>query len=100
MLLAAAKRNANGTYVGKDNDLRCVWMCALNLALHGLTGYVIWGNGLTDEQNRVYQTGFNGRGFVREVDPTSIEISSDVHQKTPPSSKPSDMIDQPSLFDE
>lgn len=69
MFLAAAKKNPNATFVGKDIDLRCVQMCTINLALNGLKGFVIWGNGLTDEQNRVYQTGFNGQGFVKEIDP-------------------------------
>jgi hypothetical protein len=42
-------------------------MTAINLALRNLYGYVIHGNSLADEQRRIYQTGFNLRGVVREI---------------------------------
>jgi len=65
MLLAAAQLNCNREFIGQDVDLRCVRMTAMNLALRGLYGYVIWGDSLKHEQRLVYRTGFNGRGFVR-----------------------------------
>ena len=37
------------------------------MALRNLYGHVIWGNSLGIEQRLVYRTGFNLRGFVREV---------------------------------
>lgn len=67
MLLAAAQNNRHWEFVGQDVDLRCVRMTALNLAFRNLYGYVIWGNTLALEQKLVYRTGFDGRGFVREI---------------------------------
>lgn len=69
MLLAVAKRHPHWEFVGQDIDLRCVRMTAINLALRNLYGYVIWGNSLAVEQKLIYRTGFNSRGFVREVPP-------------------------------
>ena len=42
-------------------------MTAINLALRNRDGYVIWGNTLRLEQRLIYRTGFNLRGFVREL---------------------------------
>lgn len=42
-------------------------MTAINLALRNLYGHVIWGNSLGVEKRLIYRTGFNLRGFVREV---------------------------------
>ncbi len=67
MLLAVAEIQPHWTFVGKDIDLRCVRMTAINLALRNLYGYVIWGNSLADEQRLVYRTGFNLTGFITEV---------------------------------
>jgi hypothetical protein len=67
MLLAAAQINRHWEFVGQDVDLRCVRMTALNLAFRNLYGYVIWGNTLALEQKLVYRTGFDGRGFIREI---------------------------------
>ena len=67
MLLSVATRNPHWEFVGQDIDLRCVRMTAINLALWNRYGYVIWGDSLREEQKLIYRTGFNGRGFVREV---------------------------------
>jgi len=67
MLLAVAEEHRHWEFVGQDVDLRCVRMTAINLALRNLYGYVIHGNSLANEQRAVYRTGFNGRGFVREI---------------------------------
>jgi hypothetical protein len=67
MLLAMAKVNPNGVFVGQDADLRCVKITAINLALHNLYGHVIWGNSLTNERKLVYETGFNGKGVIRRI---------------------------------
>lgn len=67
MLLAAATISPQRHFVGQDVDLRCVKITTLNLALHGLYGHVIWGNSLTNERRLVYETGFNGRGFVKQL---------------------------------
>ncbi len=72
MLLATANQNRNRMlrlFVGQDVDLRCVRMTTLNLALHNLTGYVIWGNTLAVETKKVYETGFDGQTVVREMAP-------------------------------
>jgi hypothetical protein len=67
LLLAAAEIDRHWEFVGQDIDLRCVRMTAINLALRNLYGYVIWGNTLANEQRLIYRTGFNLRGFVRQV---------------------------------
>lgn len=67
MLLSAAKINPKRKFIGQDLDLRCVQMTAINLALNGLRGEVIWGNTLANEQRLVYATGFNGRGFIKAL---------------------------------
>lgn len=68
MLLAVAELQPHWEFVGQDVDLRCVRMTAINLALRNLYGHVIWANTLKNETPRlIYKTGFNLRGFVREV---------------------------------
>jgi hypothetical protein len=67
LLLAVADEHRDWEFAGQDVDLRCVRMTALNLAFRNLYGYVIHGDSLALEQRLVYRTGFNGRGFVREV---------------------------------
>ncbi len=44
------------TFYGQDIDLTCVKMTALNLCFFNVNGYVIQGNTLTMECNKVYQT--------------------------------------------
>jgi hypothetical protein len=67
MLLAAAEINRHWLFCGQDVDRRCVHMTAINLALRNLAGWVIWGDSMKNERRLVYRTGFNGRGFIREV---------------------------------
>ena len=69
MLLAVAEQCPHWLFVGKDTDLRCVRLAAVNLALRNLYGYVIHGNSLTGEEWLVYRTGFNGLGFIQELKP-------------------------------
>lgn len=71
MLLSVAEKHRNWEFIGQDVDIRCVRMTAMNLALRNLYGWAIHGNSLHLEQKLVYRTGFNGRGFVREVPPES-----------------------------
>jgi type I restriction-modification system DNA methylase subunit len=90
-LLAAAKIAPHNEFIGQDIDLRCVRMTAINLALHNIRGFAIWGNSLAGEQRMVYRTGFNGKGFIANVPPAerpSITIP-------PPESKAGDQL---SLF--
>lgn len=74
MLMAVAEEHRDWEFVGQDVDLRCARMTALNLAFRNLYGYVIHGNSLALEQHLVYRTGFNGRGFVREVPVESCPV--------------------------
>lgn len=67
MLLAVAEKQPHWLFVGQDVDLRCVRMCAINLALRNLYGYVIQGNSLADERRLVYRTGFDLVGVISEV---------------------------------
>lgn len=85
-IMAASKVNRNNEFHGIDIDHRCVQMAALNLALHNLYGYVIHGNALTDEVWRIYRTGFNGKGFIKEVEidkapPIIQKMAETVHTK-------------------
>ena len=85
MLLAAAEIHRDAAFYAQDVDARCVKMTTINLALRGLFGYVVHGNTLTLETHKVYQTGFDGVGFVREVSieprPISKEVSTTVEPK-------------------
>ncbi len=67
MLLAVAQINRHWDFCGQDVDGRCAKMAALNLAFRNLYGYVIQGNSLALERKLVYRTGFDGRGFIREI---------------------------------
>ncbi len=80
MLLAVAERHRHWEFVGQDVDIRCVRITALNLALRNLYGYVIHGDSLRMESKLVYRTGFNGRGFVREVPPESVPYALFLHE--------------------
>lgn len=72
MLLSSAKVNPRNTFIGQDLDLRCVRMAAINLALYGLRGYVIWGNSLTFEERLTYRIGFDGQGVIAVVEPQAV----------------------------
>lgn len=106
MLLAMAKLNPNGVFVGQDADLRCVKITAINLGLRNLYGYAIWGNFLAHERKLVYATGFNGKGVIRQI---PIEEMPNVPAVEPlPSSSSAELTDvenpgtsatQGSLFD-
>lgn len=67
MLLAVAEKQPHWLFVGQDVDLRCVRMCAINLALRNLYGYVIHGNSLANERRLVYRTGFDLVGVISEI---------------------------------
>ena len=69
MLMAVAERYPHWEYVGVDVDVRAVRIAAINLSLRNIYGYLIHGNSLTLETHRVYRTGFNGKGVVREIPP-------------------------------
>lgn len=66
LLLAMSKMKSFARFVGQD--LRCVKITAINLALHNLYGYAIWGNSLANERKLAYATGFDGTGVNRKVD--------------------------------
>lgn len=57
LLLAAARLQPHWHFVGQDVDLRCVRMCAINLALRNRYGHVVWGNSLAVETKLIYETG-------------------------------------------
>lgn len=72
MLLAAADVDRGRQLIGQDIDLRCVRITTINLALRNLYGYVLWGDSLRDECRRLFRTGFNGRGFLRDGSPGEL----------------------------
>ena len=104
MLLAMAKLNPNGVFVGQDADLRCVKITAINLGLRNLYGYAIWGNSLSNERKLVYATGFNGKGVIRKVAGEGMPTIPPVEPVAPPR-EPLERIEsegkasQGSLFD-
>ena len=104
MLLAMAKLNPNGVFVGQDADLRCVKITAINLGLRNLYGYAIWGNSLSNERKLVYATGFNGKGVIRRI--TDEELPTVPVVEPPPTlleplerMEPDGKTSQGSLFD-
>lgn len=67
-LLAMAEINPRCVLVGQDNDMTCVQMLAVNLALNGLQGYAVHGNTLTNEIWKVYKIGMPGvPGVIYQV---------------------------------
>ncbi len=102
MLLAMAKLKPYGCFVGQDADLRGVKITAINLALHNLYGYAIWGNSLSNERKLIYATGFDGKGVIRRL--TDEEMPS-VQMVAKPSPEPMERVEpdgktsQGSLFD-
>ena len=97
-LLSAAKVNPHRHFVGQDLDLRCVQMTAINLALNGLRGEVIWGDTLANEQRLIYRTGFNGRGFIAEIKPGEHLPPAPVVEPASPAASPKAVTAQLSLF--
>ena len=68
MLMSVAKHHPHWEFVGQDVDLRCVRLCAINMGLRNMYGYVVWGNSLALEKKLVYRTGFNlSGGVIREI---------------------------------
>lgn len=73
MLVEAIKTMTNeqldeACFCGQDIDITCVKMCALNLLFFNVNGYVVWGDTLLMQCNKVYQTkrSYLG-GSIREV---------------------------------
>jgi type I restriction-modification system DNA methylase subunit len=104
MLLAMAKIKPYGRFVGQDADLRCVKITAINLALHNLYGYAIWGNSLSNERKLVYETGFNGKGVIRKLSDEELPGVQAVEASPPPPAslehtEPQGKTSQGSLFD-
>ena len=79
MLLAAAKSMTQeqidkAVFVGQDIDFSCVKMCALNLTLFNLNGYVILGNTLLGEKRKVFRTIRSAAGGrIVEVDLSDVQ---------------------------
>lgn len=74
-LLAHANLGRCAEFFGQDIDRRCVQMTAINLSLRNLYGWVILGNSLANEAQLIYRTGFNGKGFIAEVDSLPVHAS-------------------------
>lgn len=79
MLVEAIKTMDNETLdssliCGQDIDLTCVKMCSLNLLFFNVNGYVVWGDSLAMECNKVYQTkrSYLG-GSIRELTGEAFE---------------------------
>ncbi len=73
MLVEAIKTMTNeqlnsACFCGQDIDITCVKMCALNLLFFNVSGYVVWGDTLAMQCNKVYETkrSYSG-GSIREL---------------------------------
>ncbi len=97
MLLAAAQNRRHWEFIGQDVDLRCVRITTLNLAFRNLYGYVIHGNTLAVEQKLIYRTGFDGRGFVREIPLTACPsaVQAEVRETATPPIEPDEIESTP-----
>lgn len=79
MLVEAIKTMNNETldsslFCGQDIDLTCVKMCALNLLFFNVNGYVVWGDSLLMECNKVYQIARSPLGGnIRELTGEAFE---------------------------
>ncbi len=103
MLLAIAKINPHWRFHGQDIDIRCVRMTAINLALRNLHGFILHGGTLRNERRLLYETGFNGKGVIREIpisepSPLSSIPRAGLEADTEPPSENKEMV-QKSLFD-
>jgi len=75
MLIDAARQNPNVELFGQDVDARCTKICALNMGLRNLYGWVVCGNSLTCETRFAYRVAPffhespNGRrrGVIRDI---------------------------------
>ena len=79
MLIEALKTMDNekldeAMFFGQDIDLTCVKMCALNLMFFNVNGFVVWGDSLSLECRKVYETerSYLG-GSIRELTDTELE---------------------------
>ncbi len=89
MLMAVAETYPYWEYVGVDIDVRAVRIATLNLSLRNIYAYVIHGNSLTLETYRVYRTGFDGRGFVKEIPAEACPYPVSPQASPPPTQAPS-----------
>jgi type I restriction-modification system DNA methylase subunit len=71
----------NAVFYGQDIDLTCVKMCALNLLFFNVHGFVIWGDTLLMECNKVYQTNRSYLGgSIRELQGEEFETFKTCYQ--------------------
>lgn len=64
----------SSSFYAQDIDLTCVKMCALNLLFFNVNGFVVWGNSLLMECNKVYQTSRSYLGgSIRELKGDDLE---------------------------
>jgi len=88
MLMAVAEEHPHWEFVGTDTDIRCVRISVLNMALRNIYSYIIHGNSLTLQTHRVYRTGFNGRGVVKEIPPDACPYPISSHASQPVADDP------------
>lgn len=98
-LLAAAKNLPDGVdavFYGQDKDSTCAKMTALNLCFFNLDGYAVYGDSLTLEKHRVWQTHSTPLGGrIRELEESEFpDIDYEaIGQGTPDSEHTGDTID-------
>ena len=77
MLMSFFKIRKDAIFFAKDIDHLCVKMATINFAVRGMNAVVRWGNGLTDEVWKMYETGFDGKSFLRIIDVPQEEKKED-----------------------
>ncbi|MCK4502712.1 MAG: N-6 DNA methylase [Desulfuromonadales bacterium] len=73
MFISAQKVASGLTFFGQDKDLICVKMTALNICFFNANSQIAWGDSLTFECQKAYETRRSPLGgSIREIDPASI----------------------------
>ena len=74
LLVSMSQRMPDGVFFGQDKDKVCAEMTAINFCLFNIDGYVAYGDSLTMDVHRAWQTaGTQQGGIIREVDPSDIK---------------------------
>lgn len=73
MFIAAQKVASNLTFLGQDKDLLCAKMTALNMCFFNANSQIAWGDSLTCECLKAYETRRSSLGgSVYEINPDKI----------------------------
>jgi len=84
LVLAARRHDEQTLCFGQDKDLLCAQMAALNACFFNLDAVLVWGDSLTVETRRAWQTrGTAIGGDIREVEPDEVPWPEAAFESTP-----------------